>query len=537
MKKQMMHRAVLRSVLITLLLPLCLTWPAVSQQKSSAGEHKAAVQASQASTPTASAANTDSGTPSSPPPVFGIGTAGFIPVWINKHMIGNSLLSETGNGLNVAGSMGATSFSGDGSALSNVNATALGGLGSGAFAQQRASNVFTGDQTINGNLTLTGSIDDTFTLQGNLSDAQQEEGANVIGGFGGDATYPGNGVAPGVIGATIAGGGGAVASTSVPSPRRQGRNAAKVHPTTFTIIQAPNFAGHNWATIGGGAQNSATGTFSTVAGGYKNTASGDESTVSGGNQNTASGTYSTVSGGAQNTASDVSATVAGGSGNSALVEGATVGGGALNSANGFMSTVPGGYFNAANGFSSFAAGWGAAANNRGSFVWSDGEAPIGGGLLEDTGPEQFVAAADGGFFFYTSLSNGIPNAGAVLPSGSGSWSSISDRNAKDNFAIIDGASLLAKIAALPISTWNYKTQATSIRHIGPMAQDFRAAFGLGEDDKHISNIDSEGVALAAVQALYKLNQEKDNKIAQLSQALEQLKADVEKLGDSASSKH
>ena len=32
-----------------------------------------------------------------------------------------------------------------------------------------------------------------------------------------------------------------------------------------------------------------------------------------------------------------------------------------------------------------------------------------------------------------------------------------------------------------------------------MAQDFRAAFGLGEDDKHISAIDEGGVALAAVQ--------------------------------------
>jgi uncharacterized coiled-coil protein SlyX len=34
-----------------------------------------------------------------------------------------------------------------------------------------------------------------------------------------------------------------------------------------------------------------------------------------------------------------------------------------------------------------------------------------------------------------------------------------------------------------------------------MAQDFRAAFGLGDDDKVISTVDADGVALAAAQAL------------------------------------
>jgi len=63
---------------------------------------------------------------------------------------------------------------------------------------------------------------------------------------------------------------------------------------------------------------------------------------------------------------------------------------------------------------------------------------------------------------------------------------------------------VAWVAEVAILTWNYKTQDDSIRHIGPMAQDFRAAFGLGEDDKRITTIDADGVALAAIQALYKL---------------------------------
>ena len=70
----------------------------------------------------------------------------------------------------------------------------------------------------------------------------------------------------------------------------------------------------------------------------------------------------------------------------------------------------------------------------------------------------------------------------------------------------DGSDVLARLASVPVSTWSYTSQDPSIRHMGPMAQDFRAAFGLGEDDKHISTVDADGVALAAIQALYAQDQ-------------------------------
>ena len=83
----------------------------------------------------------------------------------------------------------------------------------------------------------------------------------------------------------------------------------------------------------------------------------------------------------------------------------------------------------------------------------------------------------------------------------------SDRNAKKNFSSVNSLSILEKVARLPISSWNYKTDANDMRHIGPMAQDFHATFGLnGKDDKHISSIDEQGVALAAIQGLYQQNQ-------------------------------
>jgi hypothetical protein len=72
---------------------------------------------------------------------------------------------------------------------------------------------------------------------------------------------------------------------------------------------------------------------------------------------------------------------------------------------------------------------------------------------------------------------------------------------KEHFADVDGEDILRRLRSVPIMTWNYKAQSAGIRHIGPTAQDFMAAFHVGEDDKHIATIDPDGVALSAAQAL------------------------------------
>jgi hypothetical protein len=104
----------------------------------------------------------------------------------------------------------------------------------------------------------------------------------------------------------------------------------------------------------------------------------------------------------------------------------------------------------------------------------------------------------GGIRLFTSqnLSSGVE-----IGPGGGAWNSVSDRNAKENFLPVNSRDILRKVLNLPISTWNYKTQAASIRHIGAMGQDFKAAFGVGEDEKRISTIDPDGVAFAAIQGL------------------------------------
>jgi hypothetical protein len=76
----------------------------------------------------------------------------------------------------------------------------------------------------------------------------------------------------------------------------------------------------------------------------------------------------------------------------------------------------------------------------------------------------------------------------------------SDRNLKENFTPVSARGVLEKVSAMPISRWNFKGD-TATPHVGPMAQDFHAAFGLGTDDKHIATVDADGVALAAIQGL------------------------------------
>lgn len=102
-----------------------------------------------------------------------------------------------------------------------------------------------------------------------------------------------------------------------------------------------------------------------------------------------------------------------------------------------------------------------------------------------------------------------------------SFNGTSDRNAKENFEGISPRDMLDKVAGLPISKWNFK-QDTASKHIGPMAQDFHAAFNLGTDDKHIATVDEGGVALAAIQGLHSIVKEKDAEIADLKKRLETL---------------
>jgi hypothetical protein len=75
---------------------------------------------------------------------------------------------------------------------------------------------------------------------------------------------------------------------------------------------------------------------------------------------------------------------------------------------------------------------------------------------------------------------------------------------------------------LPVSSWSYLWERGEVRHIGPMAQDFNAAFGFEEDDGRIDLVRAQAVALAAIQALHELVTDQADEIAELRARIEQL---------------
>jgi hypothetical protein len=308
------------------------------------------------------------------------------------------------------------------------------------------------------------------------------QNVNVIGGCAANA------VSASFLGATIAGGG-------------------EFGSTCGTTYDQPcwNRAMAGYTAIGGGIANTASGGISTVAGGQGNTASAGEAAVGGGYGNTARGDYATVAGGFGNTAG-------------------------ADAWNGDYAVVPGGRSNTASGETSFAAGRRAKATQNGAFVWADATdldydpyaLPVIGGYAN-----SFNVRATGGVYLVTSVngSTGSPTNGVYLAGGGSGWNIYSDRSSKENFSPADGRSILERLAGIPIQTWNYKTQASSIRHIGPMAQDFHAAFAVGEDEHTINSLDADGVALAAIQGLHQALQEQDARIA--AQATELAAQDAE----------
>jgi hypothetical protein len=243
---------------------------------------------------------------------------------------------------------------------------------------------------------------------------------NLIGGF------SGNSVTGGVVGATIGGGGQSAFFNQAGANYATvggGRNNTASGGDSTVGGGLSNTSSAFKATVGGGQSNTASAGNSTVGGGNTNTASGSESTVSGGNGNTASGGNATVGGGEGNTAGDSSATVGGGinntasgfdstvgggggntassffstvgggGANTASGQRSTVGGGEVNTASGTHSTVPGGHVNVAAGAYSFAAGRRAKANHDGTFVWGDST----NANVASTAANEFTIRASGGF--------------------------------------------------------------------------------------------------------------------------------------------
>lgn len=319
--------------------------------------------------------------------------------------------------------------------------------------------------------------------------------ANVIAGS------KSNNAFSGVRGATISGGG-----------------AVLDGDPDFTFSDRNRVTDH-YGTVSGGYANRAgnsTGTtddkpFATIGGGRINVASGTSSTTGGGEFNTASGDYSTIAGGTNNTASGEGSSAAGNVGNTASGDYSTAGGGFSNCAGGDFSWAGGYGAKVRPGTSTGAAGFGCnnvslsgdSDGDNGTFAWADSQ----GFVFRSTGPDQFLVRANGGIYLGTNSTVSIPttrfintSTGAYLSTG-GTWTNASSRALKTAFAAVDAADILGRVLALPVQRWSYRASPDEGTHLGPVAEDFRAAFGLGAGADAISTVDADGVALAAIQGL------------------------------------
>ncbi len=280
-----------------------------------------------------------------------------------------------------------------------------------------------------------------------------------------------------------------------------------------TAIGALNTAGR-WASAIGYRNN---------ASGQASTALGDDNQATGygsialGQQNNANGSYG-ITLGLRNTASGEAAVSMGRSNTASGAFSAALG--LRSTASGFISTALGSDITA-SGVYSTALGTKVNTNNqRGAFIIGDSD-PLFQGETTSGFPDEFVARFRNGYYLMTSGNTPATRTGVQIGAGQNAWATISDSTKKERFLLINHADLLHKIEGIKLTSWNYKGQRT-IRHYGPMAQDFYAAFGhdgLGPIgcDTLIYSHDFAGVTFAGVQALIREN-------AQLRTELQQLRA-------------
>jgi hypothetical protein len=253
-------------------------------------------------------------------------------------------------------------------------------------------------------------------------------------------------------------------------------------------------------------------------------------------------------------------------------------GGYGNTVNGYAATVAGGQYNSAEGGYSFAVGRDAHALHDGTFVWADSTS----GGASSSADNQFVVRAGGGVKLVNgtelgwgsdsqsrlssdqggsielgdSLNGGAPyidfhlkmqqaedynvrliNDGVGRLSCYGLFAAqtllvTSDREAKKDFMPVDTKKILERLVTVPIRTWTFRT-GPNARHLGPVAQDFQAAFGVGSDEKHIATVDADGVAMAAIQGLYRIVQEKNAEINDLRSRILALERAINSAGQSS----
>ncbi len=378
-----------------------------------------------------------------------------------------------------------------------------------------------------------------------------EEGLSVgTGNVLGDSTgiaFGANNSATGVY-SSITGG-----TDNVASNRRAHIGGGYLNQATgyFTTIGGgyDNTAISSYTTVGGGVNNEVDGFASVVAGGVGNVVTGDNSMIGGGYGNTASGISSAIAGGSNNLSSNTYSSILGGIGNQCNGERSSILGGGNNTLSDSYSAIVGGSTNQNNGAystilggsncgiydllgapSNYVLTFGQNVNQRGATrIINFFDGPSHGRLAlnrdNDDGPISYPIHVG------TGTSNGN---GAHLTAG-GVWTNASSREFKENFTPLNEQQLFDAIESLNIEGWSYRE--SDEYHIGPYAEEFVAAFGVGtideETGERVNNYlaagDVAGVALAAVKELIAENRELKSALAANRAETIALKERVEKL--------
>jgi hypothetical protein len=159
-------------------------------------------------------------------------------------------------------------------------------------------------------------------------------------------------------------------------------------------------------------------------------------------------------------------------------------------------------------------------------MWNIGAGGSGNGIGQTSG-QFYLESATSGVAMSVEKNKNIhfyPSGGGScnLSNGASGWSCSSDRDLKENFTEIDKQEILDHLSSMPVTMWNMK--GTDVKHIGPVAQDFYAAFSVGEDERHINTVDANGVSLAAIQALYDIVKADRDIIKKQQQEIDELKS-------------
>lgn len=398
-----------------------------------------------------------------------------------------------------------------------------------------------------------------------------QESVNIVFG------WPGNSIGDNAWGNVVLGGARRL-SQAVPNVVANGASYSKIsggYANQALAAEATISGGNNnraaaSATVAGGTGNLANAARSSIGGGRNNATEGSAGAIAGGENNSVGAFWSAIPGGISNRAIG-NFSLAAGAYADALHDGSFVwsqsdGSYRLSSSandqvvfqarggfgiNGATGPVPGSALNAeltlrSSGIpdnntdlmllnhdsnSSNFRGFSLASVPNGQFYITS--LYNNGGTLRYDALFALLATSSGNATIAFNRGSSTPQLGAVLQVGDGgndgngaylttggTWTNASSRDYKAEFRSVDPERILDRLLSLPLSTWRYR-QSDEGRHLGPTAEAFAQAFSLGNDPKHISTVDADGVNMAAIQGLNR-RLERENKA--LTERLTRLEA-------------